>query len=72
MPNGPMRITGLPFDPNNFESDHKIEDEEIQVILIIFVISSVYFPPKFIFILRLFQTNCLTTRFVFYFDIFKC
>lgn len=33
MPNGPMRITGLPFDPNNFESDHKIEDEEIQKIL---------------------------------------
>jgi len=33
MPNGPMRITGLPFDPNNFESDHKIEDEEIKKIL---------------------------------------
>ena len=34
MPNGPMRITGLPFDPNNFESDHKIEDEEIKVRLL--------------------------------------
>lgn len=31
MPNGPMRITGLPFEANNFESDHKIEDEEIKV-----------------------------------------
>lgn len=33
MPNGPMRITGLPFNVSEFESDHKIEDEEILKIL---------------------------------------
>lgn len=33
MPNGPMRITGLPFDGANYESEHKIEDEEINKIL---------------------------------------
>jgi len=33
MPNGPMKITGLNFNPADFESDHKIEDEEILKIL---------------------------------------
>jgi curved DNA binding protein len=33
MPNGPMRITGLPFDGAHYESEHKIEDEEINKIL---------------------------------------
>lgn len=33
MPNGPMRITGLPFDADQYESEHKIEDEEINKIL---------------------------------------
>jgi len=33
MPNGPLRITGLPFDVTQYESDKKIEDEEIQKIL---------------------------------------
>ena len=31
MPNGPLRITGLPFDVTQYESDKKIEDEEILV-----------------------------------------
>merc|ERR1712235_83382 len=31
MPNGPLRITGLPFDVAQYESDKKIEDEEILV-----------------------------------------
>jgi len=33
MPNGPLRITGLPFDVTQYESDKKIEDEEILKIL---------------------------------------
>ena len=33
MPNGPLRITGLPFDVAECESDKKIEDEEILVSL---------------------------------------
>ena len=33
MPNGPLRITGLPFDVAQYESDKKIEDEEILVSL---------------------------------------
>ena len=31
MPNGPHRITGLPFDTEICESDKKIEDLDIQV-----------------------------------------
>ena len=31
MPNGPLRITGLPFAPADYESEKKIEDEEILV-----------------------------------------
>lgn len=31
MPNGPMKITGLPMDLSLFESEHKIEDEELKV-----------------------------------------
>ena len=31
MPNGPLRITGLPFDVAQYESDKKIDDEEILV-----------------------------------------
>merc|ERR1712235_137683 len=33
MPNGPLRITGLPFDVAQYESDKKIEDEEILKVL---------------------------------------
>ena len=33
MPNGPLRITGLPFDVAQYESDKKIDDEEILVSL---------------------------------------
>ncbi len=31
MPNGPHKITGLPFDPEILETDKKIEDLDIQV-----------------------------------------
>ena len=31
MPNGPLRITGLPFDVAQYESEKKVEDEEILV-----------------------------------------
>lgn len=31
MPNGPMKITGLPFDPEILDTDKKIEDLDIQV-----------------------------------------
>jgi len=31
MPNGPDKITGLPFDPATCESDKSIEDLDIQV-----------------------------------------
>ena len=31
MPNGPMRITGLPFDADLFTSEHSVEDEELKV-----------------------------------------
>ena len=31
MPNGPLRITGLPFDTTEYKSEKKIEDEEIVV-----------------------------------------
>jgi len=33
MPSGLHKITGLPFDPDAFESEHKIEDEEIKKLL---------------------------------------
>jgi len=33
MPNGPLRITGLPFDVAQYESDKKVEDEEILKVL---------------------------------------
>ncbi|XP_067934660.1 proliferation-associated protein 2G4-like [Watersipora subatra] len=33
MPNGPMKITGLPMDLSLFESEHKIEDEELKTLL---------------------------------------
>lgn len=31
MPSGSHKITGLPFNPELFESEHKIEDEEVKV-----------------------------------------
>lgn len=32
MPNGPMKITSGPIDLSILESEHKIEDSELQVI----------------------------------------
>ncbi len=31
MPAGSHKITGLPFDPTLFESDNKVEDEDLKV-----------------------------------------
>lgn len=33
LPNGPLKITGLPLDLSLFESEHKIEDETIKGLL---------------------------------------
>lgn len=33
MPNGPQKITGLPFVPETYKSEHSIEDQEIQKLL---------------------------------------
>ena len=33
MPNGPLKITGLPFDVDCFESEYSIEDEELKLSL---------------------------------------
>ena len=31
MPTGSHKITGITIDPSQYESEHKIEDEEIKV-----------------------------------------
>jgi len=33
MPNGPHRITGFDFEPDHYESEFKVEDETIKVIM---------------------------------------
>jgi len=33
MPNGPMKITGLPFESEFYETEHSIQDEEIKTLL---------------------------------------
>ncbi|XP_076437293.1 proliferation-associated protein 2G4-like [Babylonia areolata] len=33
MPNGPLKITGLPFEPELYQTDLKIEDEEVKALL---------------------------------------
>ncbi|XP_067687260.1 proliferation-associated protein 2G4-like [Haliotis asinina] len=33
MPNGPLKITGLPLDTDAFETEHSIEDEELKTLL---------------------------------------
>jgi len=33
MPNGPQKITGLPFEPELYKSEHEIKDVEIQKLL---------------------------------------
>lgn len=32
MPNGPLKITGLPFDEENVESEYQVEDEDLKVL----------------------------------------
>ena len=31
MPNGPLKITGLPFEPEFYKSEHSVEDEKMKV-----------------------------------------
>ena len=31
MPNGPMKITGVPLDLDMFDSEHSIADEDLKV-----------------------------------------
>ena len=33
MPNGPLKITGLPFDSDLFHTELKVEDEEVKAML---------------------------------------
>ncbi|XP_046581012.1 proliferation-associated protein 2G4-like [Haliotis rubra] len=33
MPNGPLKITGLPLDADAYETEHSIEDEELKTLL---------------------------------------
>lgn len=33
MPNGPHRITGLPFEPELYQSEYSISDPQLKVIL---------------------------------------
>ncbi len=33
MPNGPQKITGLPFDPTAFHSENCITDEEVKKLI---------------------------------------
>ena len=31
MPNGPLKITGLPFEPELYQTELKVEDGEVKV-----------------------------------------
>ena len=31
MPNGPLKITGLPFEKELYQSEHDIKDEDLKV-----------------------------------------
>ena len=33
MPNGPHKITGLPFEEELFSSEHSVKDADIQVLI---------------------------------------
>lgn len=33
MPNGPHKITGLPFEPELYESEHSVTDPELKTLL---------------------------------------
>lgn len=33
MPNGPLKITGLPFDPELYQTELQVEDEEVKAML---------------------------------------
>ncbi|KAH3868582.1 hypothetical protein DPMN_031732 [Dreissena polymorpha] len=32
MPNGPLKITGLPFEAELYKSEHSVEDEDLKVL----------------------------------------
>ena len=51
MPNGPMRITGLPFDTSIYESQYKVEDEALKVIsYLILTAFTLFLPAKYTFL----------------------
>jgi len=31
MPNGPLKITGLPFEADMYKSEHSVQDEDLKV-----------------------------------------
>lgn len=33
MPNGPLKITGLPFEAELYKSEHSVEDEDLKALL---------------------------------------
>ena len=39
MPNGPLKITGLPFDKELYESEYDIQDEDLKVSMVYFTCS---------------------------------
>ena len=40
MPNGPHRITGLPFEEELFSSEHSVKDADIQVRLLFGILNN--------------------------------
>ena len=41
MPNGPHRITGLPFEEELFSSEHSVKDADIQVRLLFCILKNI-------------------------------
>ena len=41
MPNGPHRITGLPFEEELFSSEHSVKDADIQVRLLFCILKKI-------------------------------
>ena len=52
MPNGPMRITGLPFDTSIYESQYKVEDEALKVNCHLILTAYALFLPANDFFIR--------------------
>ena len=46
MPNGPMKITGLPCDDTLYKSEHTIEDEEMKVMSKIYSVDKLFWSSN--------------------------